>query len=73
MLCDWRAWGADPGSSVGCAPLHLSSHAGRYATFGHLAGAADLTDAAAVAEGLPAVDSLNMWGMITGEASASPR
>ena len=43
-----------------------------YATYCHLAGI-DPNDAAAAAAGLPPVDSLNLWPMISGANKTSPR
>ena len=43
-----------------------------YATFCHLAGV-DPTDKKAAKANLPPIDSLNMWPMISGENSTSPR
>ena len=43
-----------------------------YSTFCHLAGV-DPTDKRAAAAGLPPLDSLNMWPMISGENATSPR
>ena len=43
-----------------------------YATFCHLAGV-DPTDHKAAEVNLPPIDSLNMWPMISGENSTSPR
>lgn len=43
-----------------------------YATFAALAGA-DPTDNAAAAAGLPPIDSLNMWPLLSGENASAPR
>lgn len=43
-----------------------------YSTFCHLAGI-DPTDKRAEKAGLPPIDSLNMWPMISGQNSTSPR
>lgn len=43
-----------------------------YATFAALAGV-DPEDKRAAAAGLPAIDSYNMWPMISGQSKASPR
>eukprot|EP00118_Oscarella_pearsei_P016699 m.161248 g.161248 ORF g.161248 m.161248 type:complete len:523 (+) comp38811_c0_seq1:35-1603(+) len=43
-----------------------------YATFCHLAGI-DKEDLRAAAADLPEVDSLNVWGLLSGENSVSPR
>jgi arylsulfatase I/J len=43
-----------------------------YATFSHLAGV-DPEDTKAKAAGLPPIDSLNMWPLLSGETKTSPR
>merc|ERR1719343_1249722 len=43
-----------------------------YATFAHLAGE-DPTDAKAMAAGLPRIDSFNVWHLISGQTTESPR
>ncbi len=43
------------------------------ATWAHLGGVLDITDHKAEAAGLPPVDSLNMWPMISGANGTSPR
>ncbi len=43
------------------------------ATWAHLGGVADITDHKAAAAGLPPVDSLNMWPLISGANGTSPR
>jgi arylsulfatase I/J len=52
--------------------LPLASRRSRYATFAALAGV-DATDERAAAAGLPAVDSLNLWPYLSGQAGSSPR
>ena len=49
--------------------IHLADW---YATFSNLAGV-DPTDEAAALAGLPAIDSLDMWPLISGQVSTSPR
>jgi len=44
-----------------------------YATFAALAGIHDTHDAPAAAVGLPPLDSFNVWPLISGEVSESPR
>lgn len=44
----------------------------RYATFSALAGV-DPTDEKAAAAGLPPIDSLNLWPLISGANTTSPR
>mmetsp|Transcript_61207 Transcript_61207/g.108908 ORF Transcript_61207/g.108908 Transcript_61207/m.108908 type:complete len:546 (+) Transcript_61207:157-1794(+) len=44
-----------------------------FATITGLAGVKDITDYRAAAAGLPPVDSLDMWPLISGQASDSPR
>eukprot|EP01052_Picozoa_sp_SAG31_P032788 SAG31_NODE_3632_length_4047_cov_1.708207_1_plen_148_part_00 len=44
----------------------------RYATFAHLAGE-DPTDWLAASSGLPAIDSLNVWPLVSGQNNTSPR
>lgn len=44
-----------------------------YATFARLAGLGDVNDTAAAAEGLPPVESLDVWPLIDGTVDASPR
>jgi hypothetical protein len=55
-----------------CDILYVRWEQDIYATFAHLAGA-DPTDHSAAAAGLPAVDSINLWSYLSGEAGASPR
>ena len=43
------------------------------ATWAHLGGVTDITDHKAAAAGLPPVDSLNMWPLISGSNGTSPR
>jgi len=43
-----------------------------YSTFCHLAGV-DPADAAAAAAGLPPIDSIDMWPLLSGAAASSPR
>merc|ERR1719343_288668 len=43
-----------------------------YATFAHLAGA-DPADEQAKNAGLPAIDSINVWPLISGATKVSPR
>ena len=45
----------------------------RYATFAALAGVDNASDTRAVALGLPDIDSYNVWPLISGEQSTSPR
>ena len=47
-------------------------HVDWYATFCHLAGV-DPADKRAKAAGLPPVDSINMWPLLSGENATSPR
>ena len=49
--------------------IHLADW---YATFSKLAGV-DPTDEVAASAGLPAIDSLDMWPLISGQNSTSPR
>ena len=49
--------------------IHLADW---YATFSNLAGV-DPTDEAAALAGLPEIDSLDMWPLISGQVSTSPR
>ena len=49
--------------------IHLADW---YATFSNLAGV-DPTDEAAALAGLPPIDSLDMWPLISGQVSTSPR
>ena len=49
--------------------IHLADW---YATFSNLAGV-DPTDDEAALAGLPAIDSLDMWPLISGQVSTSPR
>jgi arylsulfatase B len=51
------------------ALIHMSDW---YATYCHLAGVPP-TDAAAAAAGLPPVDSLNVWPLLSGANTTSPR
>jgi hypothetical protein len=52
-------------------PLHLTD---MYATYGGLAGLPDPTaDPVAAAAGLPPVDSLDMWPLLSGANATSPR
>jgi len=44
-----------------------------FATIAKLAGVADITDHRAAAAGLPPLDSLDMWPLITGKVEHSPR
>ena len=44
-----------------------------FATWAHLAGVNDITDHRAAKANLPAVDSINMWGLLSGSIKASPR
>ena len=53
-------------------PYSLTSAASRYATFCSLAGV-DPTDAIAAAHGLPPIDSVNVWPLLTGATTESPR
>jgi hypothetical protein len=44
-----------------------------YATFAALSGATDVTDHTAASLGLPPVDSINMWPVLSGNSTLSPR
>jgi len=44
-----------------------------YATWAHLAGVDDITDHRAAKANLPGVESINMWGLLSGSTKASPR
>lgn len=44
-----------------------------FATWAHLAGVDDITDRKAALAHLPQPDSINMWPMLSGASSSSPR
>jgi arylsulfatase I/J len=44
-----------------------------YATFARLAGVKDVTDHRALAVGLPDVDSIDVWPLLSGQTKVSPR
>jgi len=44
-----------------------------YATFASLAGIQDPSDSRAAAVGLPPIDSINVWPLLAGDTSTSPR
>jgi arylsulfatase B len=54
------------------SPAHVFSTLCRYATFCALAGV-DPTDTRAAAAGLPPIDSLNLWPLLSGANPTSPR
>ena len=64
--------GAVPPARRGSAEAGFMAIADVYPTLCSLAGA-DPADARAAAAGLPPVDGLNMWPLLSGAASASPR
>jgi arylsulfatase I/J len=68
----WVSGGALPVAMHGKKLEGLTCVWDIYATFAHLAGA-DPTDHSAAAAGLPAVDSMNLWGYISGAQKTSPR
>ena len=66
------AGGAVPAARRGTTEPGLIEIADWYTTFASLAGA-DPRDAAAAAAGLPAVDGLDMWPLLSGANASSPR
>lgn len=69
----WVSGGFLPPQAVGTKVEGLMHLADWYATFCHLAGIDTPTDPVAEAAGLPPIDSLNMWPVITGANKTSPR
>ena len=61
------------GRVLGSARAHVISIADWYRTFATLAGVADPTDAAAAAAGLPPLDSIDQWPLLSGQADAGAR
>merc|ERR1711997_333439 len=61
--------GAARSGEVESGLMHLADW---YATFCSLAGI-EVADTAATNQGLPDVDGLNMWPLISGQAKESPR
>lgn len=54
------------------SPCSLPIHSDWYATFCGIVGV-DPTDKVAAEAGLPAIDSMNMWPLISGQVKVSPR
>jgi arylsulfatase I/J len=64
--------GLIPAAMRGTKSEHLMAIADWYSTFSFLAGV-DPTDHTGAAAGLPPIDSLNMWPVLSGENDTSPR
>ena len=68
----WAAGGLIPPAQRGAKVTGLAALQDFYGTFCHLAGV-DAFDARAAAAGLPPVDSVNLWPMLSGANGTSPR
>ena len=68
----FAAGGAVPAARRGTREAGLIEMSDWYATFCAIAGA-DPADAAAAAAGLPPVDGMNMWPLLSGANASSPR
>lgn len=55
-----------------CETISLTRKSSRYSTFAALANV-DPTDEQAAAAGLPPIDSINVWPLLSGATTSSPR
>ena len=69
----WASGGLIPESARGSTIRGLMAGWDWLATWAALGGVTDITDYKAAAAGLPPVDSLNMWPLISGANGTSPR